>query len=116
MGAVQQVETVVAYAVVEERLSTGTVNIARELIETRAYRNSLIWADESSWVFGLYKGNGDTRLWVPRRCQDGSAHPTEMTLNLRHPIGNRTLNIIYGLALGVFAGLWIIAGMTIPRW
>ncbi|MBS1715941.1 MAG: hypothetical protein JST30_16560 [Armatimonadetes bacterium] len=87
------------------------------LIKERKDANRDVWSRPSSWRFGFYFGTGDTRLWVPRRRADGSAHDDERVINFRHPLGKKAFRILmfgYGTALSTL-GLIVLALFGV-RW
>ncbi len=71
--------------------------------------NTERWHRSRSWMLGLYFGVGDSRLWVPRRRWDGTAHPSVRVINFSHPLGRKALPV---LLLGYLVGFLIVATLT----
>jgi hypothetical protein len=86
-------------------------------LEERRESNERVWSDPGRWRFGFYFGEGDTRLWVPRRLKDGRGHPTEAVINFCHRRGRpafRILLLAYGTGLSL-AGA-VLAALAGARW
>jgi hypothetical protein len=86
-------------------------------LDERREANFLVWSDSKKWKFGFYFGEGDTRLWAPRRLADGSQHPVERVINFSHPRGRpafRILMLAYGTALALVGA--VVAALAGVRW
>lgn len=98
------------HAVVAER-------IWRPILNERRQRNHDVWEDSARWRMGFYFGEGDTRLWVPRRLADGTAIEVDMVINFSHPLGRRAFRILM-LGYGITAVAGVIFAMALfgVRW
>lgn len=81
------------------------VRISDRALADRRYRNELIWANPSRWRCGFYFGEGDTRLWVPRRRRGGRPDCRRCVINFCHEEGRTALPI---LALAYVSGALLV--------
>ncbi|MCW5938985.1 MAG: hypothetical protein KF884_04410 [Fimbriimonadaceae bacterium] len=86
-------------------------------LDERREANQGIWSDPGRWRFGFYFGEGDTRLWVPRRMKNGQEDPVERVINFCHRRGRpafRILMFAYGTGLALIIAL--VAALAGVRW
>ncbi|MCW5935836.1 MAG: hypothetical protein KIT11_00825 [Fimbriimonadaceae bacterium] len=91
--------------------------IWRPILTERRLRNQEVWDDAARWRMGFYFGEGDTRLWVPRRLENGKANEEDRVINFAHPLGRRAFRILmlaYGIA--AVAGVFFAMALAGVRW
>jgi len=87
------------------------------ILNERRTANSEVWSKAKSWRFGFYFGDGDTRLWVPRRRPDGTANDDERVINFRHPLGRKAFRILMlGYGTGFLTVTALVAALLGVRW
>jgi hypothetical protein len=87
------------------------------VIQSKRARNQVCWADRDNWVFGLYFGHDDTRLWAPKKERGGAPSPHMRIINFSHPLGRkafRVLLLVY-LVAGTLAVMVLMALLGV-RW
>lgn len=63
--------------------------VCQPLLDQIRRRNEAVWLDRGRWRFGLYFGDGDTRLWAPAKLRGGAPDPDRRVLNFNHPLGRK---------------------------
>lgn len=91
--------------------------LADDYLEHRRWTNNLTWQNPRNWVRGFYFGEGDTRLWVPKRQVDGHQHPTDRVINFRHALGRKAFGVLMlGYGIAVVSILLLVAIAFGQRW
>lgn len=70
------------------------VRVAEPFLSDRRYANHLIWGNPRNWRLGFYFGNGDTRLWVPRKRRSGEPKDESRVINFAHPMGREAFPVL----------------------
>lgn len=104
-------------ALVEPRHRAVATRVAEPLLSEDRFRNEVIWANPRRWRFGFYFGEGDTRLWVPRRGNDGEPVDSDRVLNFAHPLGRKAFRLLmFGYATGLALAGVVVAVLLGVRW
>lgn len=96
---------------------TVASRMCQDYLDHRRWVNDLTWQNPRHWVMGFYLGEGDTRLWVPKRRADGKPYETERVINFRHPQGRKAFGVLmlaYGT--GAVTVLFLLAIALGQRW
>jgi uncharacterized membrane protein len=100
--------------ILQDRVVVRMTELA--MADVRA-RNELIWSNPGCWRLGFYFGEGDTRLWVPRRCACGAPRDADRVINFRHPVGRTAFRILMlGYATAALLAVAIAAIALGARW
>lgn len=104
-------------ALVEPRHRTVATKVAEPLLAEDRFRNEVIWANAKRWRLGFYFGQGDTRLWVPRRGPGAEPIDAERVLNFSHPLGCKAFRLLmFGYATGLALAGVLTAALLGVRW
>ncbi|HRF59772.1 MAG TPA: hypothetical protein PLH94_07655 [Fimbriimonadaceae bacterium] len=104
-------------ALVEPRHRAVATKVAEPLLAEDRFRNDVIWANSKRWRFGFYFGQGDTRLWVPRRGAKAEPIDAERVLNFAHPLGRKAFRLLmFGYATGLALAGVVVAALFGVRW
>lgn len=110
-------KTVVPDTYVEPKCIIFASRLADDYLDRKRWANNLTWQNPRHWVRGMYFGEGDTRLWVPKRQADGHPHPTDRVINFRHQMGRKAFGILMlGYGIGAVSVLMLIAIAFGKRW
>ena len=102
---------------IEPRCLVVASRLADDFLEHRRWTNNLTWQNPRNWVRGFYFGEGDTRLWVPKRQIDGHQHPTDRVINFRHELGRKAFGVLMlGYGIGAVSLILLIAIAFGQRW
>jgi uncharacterized membrane protein len=80
-------------AVVDSRIMTVGTTLSQEYINSLRAKNDSVWNTKKSWFLCFYFGQGDDRLWVPKRTPQGQ-HPDKRVINFAHPDGKQAAQIL----------------------
>lgn len=104
-------------AFIEPSVIAVASRLADDYLEHKRWTNKLAWQNPRNWVMGFYFGEGDSRLWVPRRGKDGQPHTTDRVINFRHELGRRAFGILMlGYGIGAVSLILLIAIAFGQRW
>ena len=80
-------------AVVDSRIMTVGTALSQEYIKSVRAKNDAVWNERKSWFLCFYFGQGDDRLWVPKRVR-GQQDAVRRVINFSHPDGKQAAQIL----------------------
>jgi hypothetical protein len=86
------------------------IQLGRAVIESRKSDNNDVWDNPRSWKWGHYHGQGDSRLWVPKRSRNGQPNFGRQVINYSHPRAAKAWRMLLTVyAVSGLAGAVILA-------
>ena len=111
MALVQKLK-VSTRAVVDSRIMTVGATLSQEYIRSLRAKNDSVWNTKKSWFLCFYFGQGDDRLWVPRRTAKGP-DDAKRVINFAHPAGKQAAQVLMISYLIGAIGLVLIGAFVI---
>ncbi len=80
-------------ALIDSRIMKVGTTLSQEYINSLRAKNDSVWNSKKSWFLCFYFGQGDDRLWVPKRTPKGQ-DPVKRVINFAHPSGRQAGQVL----------------------
>lgn len=103
-------------ALVDSRIMSMGTKLSHEYIDSLRAKNDTVWRDRKSWFLCFYFGQGDDRLWVPRKIH-GQPHAERRVINFSHAQGKQAAQVLLLSYLIGTIGVVVVASIAFGyRW